>query len=67
MLEGSLRIAGFGGYPATFVKIGDLADGSSLIFTDHGGPESFFFANRSRAGSLDPDALFTPKPPGVRV
>ena len=65
LLEGSLRLAGYGGYGSTFVKAGKLPDGSSLFFTDHAGPASYFFANRSRAGSLDRDALLMPKPQGT--
>lgn len=68
VLEGGLRLAGYGGYPPTFVEAGTLPDGSRLIFTDHGGPNSYFFANRSRAGSLDRTAFVMPKPANtVRV
>ncbi|MFG0286296.1 MAG: tetratricopeptide repeat protein, partial [Phycisphaerales bacterium JB039] len=67
-LEGALRLAGFGGYPPTFITAGTLRSGERLIFTDHGGPGSYFFANRSRPGSLDRAALVMPKPAGtVRI
>ena len=65
LLEGGLRLAGYGGYGSTFFKAGTLPDGSSLIFTDHAGPTSYFFANRSRGGSLDRDAFVMPKPEGT--
>lgn len=61
-IEGLLRVAGYGGYPPTFRTVGTLADGSRLVFTDHGGPTSYFFANRSLPGSLDPTAFLEPKP-----
>jgi len=64
-LEGALRLAGFGGYPSTFVEAGRLSDGSTLFFTDHGGPGSYFFESRSPGGSLDPAAFVMPKPEGV--
>ncbi|MCC7390258.1 MAG: hypothetical protein IT431_16000 [Phycisphaerales bacterium] len=63
--EGVLRLAGYGGYPPTFDKVGTLPDGSTLVMTSHAGPGSYFFANRSRAGSLEPDAFISPKPAGV--
>ncbi|MCA9284318.1 MAG: tetratricopeptide repeat protein [Phycisphaerales bacterium] len=65
LLEGSLRLAGYGGYPPTFVRAGTLANGSTLVLTSHGGPTSYFFANRSLPGSLDPSAFEMPKPAGT--
>lgn len=59
------RVAGYGGYPATFRSFGDLGDGRRLVMTDHGGASSYFFAERSRPGSLDRDALVMPKPAGT--
>lgn len=64
-IEGTLRLAGYGGYPPTFDEVGRLPDGSTLVMTSHAGPGSYFFANRSRAGSLEPDAFVSPKPAGV--
>jgi tetratricopeptide (TPR) repeat protein len=67
-MEGGLRIAGYGGYPPTLRRVGTLEDGSSLVLADNGGPASYFFANRSRAGSLHQSAFVMPKPAGtVRV
>lgn len=62
VLEVGCRIAGYGGYPPTFIEAGSLSDGSRVVFTDHGGPNSYFFASRSRGGSLDRTALVMPKP-----
>ncbi|MEZ6319355.1 MAG: hypothetical protein R3B49_11495 [Phycisphaerales bacterium] len=61
-LEGAARLAGYGGYPPTFDKVGTLDDGSTLVMTQHAGPGSYFFSTRSRAGSLDPTAFAMPKP-----
>lgn len=67
-LEGAARLAGYGGYPPTFDKVGTLDDGSTLVMTQHAGPGSYFFSTRSRAGSLDPTAFVMPKPAGtVRI
>ncbi|MCB9837698.1 MAG: SGNH/GDSL hydrolase family protein, partial [Phycisphaeraceae bacterium] len=67
-VEGACRIAGYGGYPPTFAKVGVLDDGSSLVMTQQTGPGSYFFATRSRAGSLNETALVMPKPAGtVRI
>ncbi|MCC6322370.1 MAG: tetratricopeptide repeat protein [Phycisphaerales bacterium] len=65
LLEFGLRLAGFGGYPTTFRRIGNMPDGSSLVVTDNPGPASYFFANRSRPGTLHQGSLVMPKPPGV--
>jgi tetratricopeptide (TPR) repeat protein len=63
LIEGACRLAGYGGYRPTFVDAGQVDDGSTLVFTDHGGPNSYFFSNRSNPGSLDPTAFIMPKPP----
>lgn len=65
LAEVVLRLAGFGGYPTTFRRVGTLADGSSLVITDNPGPTSYFFANRSRPGTLHQSELVMPKPAGV--
>lgn len=68
VLEIALRAAGYGGYPATFRRIGALANGSTLVMTDVDGPVSYFFAARSGGMALDPIAFEMPKPAGtVRV
>jgi len=65
VLEGFLRLCGYGGYPTTFRRVGTLEDGSSLIITDNPGPASYFFANKSRPGTLNQSALVMPKPKGT--
>ncbi|USN99294.1 MAG: tetratricopeptide repeat protein [Phycisphaeraceae bacterium] len=60
--EGACRLAGYGGYPPTFRRYEPIDDGHALVMTDYGGPSSYFFANRSRAGSLERTALLMPKP-----
>lgn len=65
MIEGVCRLAGYGGYEPTFQRFGRLADGSELVITDFRGPSSYFFADRSRPGSLDRRALRMPKSPGT--
>lgn len=64
-LEGALRLAGYGGYGSAFRVVGTLDNGSKVVFTDHAGPTSYFFANRSLPGSLDPVAFESPKPRGT--
>ena len=67
-IEGACRLAGYGGYAGTFAEVGTLDDGSTLVMTRHAGPSSYFFASRSRPGSLNETALTMPKPPGtVRI
>ena len=65
VIEGACRIAGYGGYRPTFVDAVTLENGSRLVFSDHGGPNSYFFTNRSNPGSLDPTAFVLPKPTGT--
>jgi len=68
LLEGALRLAGYGGYAPTFSRAGTLPDGATLVMTDHGGPASYFFRSRSRPASLNPTAFEMPKPAGtVRI
>lgn len=64
-IEGACRLAGFGGYRPTFVDAVTLENGSRLVFSDHGGPNSYFFTNRSNPGSLDLTAFVMPKPAGT--
>jgi tetratricopeptide (TPR) repeat protein len=59
--ELGLRVAGFGGYPATLRKVMSI-DGRDLVITDHEGPVSYFFANKERPGYNDQYSFFSPKP-----
>ena len=64
-VEIGFRLAGYGGVPPTFDRVGVLPDGSELVFTTFAGPASYFRTSRSPAGSLERDAFVMPKPPGT--
>jgi tetratricopeptide (TPR) repeat protein len=63
--EVACRAAGYGGYPSTFREYGAVGGGRRLVMTEHAGASSYFFADRSRPGSLSRDALLMPKPEGT--
>jgi tetratricopeptide (TPR) repeat protein len=65
LIEGAFRVAGYGGYATTFQRYGRISGGADLVITDYTGPSTYFFADRSRPGSLARDALLMPKPPGT--
>jgi tetratricopeptide (TPR) repeat protein len=66
-IEGALRLCGFGGYPPTIVQAGPTPAGT-LCYTDNPGPASYFFANKSRPGSVNTYTFHSPKPKGtVRI
>ncbi len=66
-IEGVLRFCGFGGYPPTIVQAGPTAAGM-VYYTDNPGPASYFFANKSRPGSINTYTFLMPKPKGtVRI
>lgn len=60
-VELCLRLLGYGGFPPTIVEVGET-DGSTLCITDRSGPASYFFANRSKPGSINPFTFRKPKP-----
>ncbi len=64
-VEAALRLAGFGGYPPTFVPVGTLEGGGTLVVTQVDGPVSYFIAGRTEAMALDPVAFRMPKPEGT--
>jgi len=65
--EGIARLAGYGGYAPTMLRIGDTPRGT-VVITDKSGPASFFYANRDRSGAIDENTFISPKPPGtVRI
>ena len=59
--ELALRLFGLGGYPPVFVKVGSTPNGT-VVITDTPGAASFFFANRSKPGSIDQYTFLSPKP-----
>lgn len=60
MMEGTLRLAGMGGYPPVFRRVGQTSRGE-LVITDQAGAASFFFANRDRPGYNDQYSFYEPK------
>ena len=62
--EGSLRLAGYGGYDRMLKKAGQV-EGGTLVISDQAGAISYFFANRSRPGYNEQYNFLTPKPKGV--
>jgi len=68
LAEVAARATGYGDYPPTIVEVADRADGSTVCITDTPGPASYFFANRSKPGSINSFTFLHPKPKGtVRV
>lgn len=71
--EGSLRLAGFGGYPPVLRPIGPLPQvpgntappGSILHVTDNAALRTWFFNNPYQPGSLNDASMVMPKPPGT--
>lgn len=67
LVEGALRLFGFGGYPSTIVRKVHTPQGEVCI-TDTPGPASYFYANRSKPGANDQYDFLDPKPAGtVRI
>jgi tetratricopeptide (TPR) repeat protein len=64
VVEGALRLFGFGGYDPVLRKAGDVPEGS-LIISDQAGAISYFYANRSRPGFNEQYHFLSPKPKGV--
>src|ERR1051325_1165010 len=62
--EAVLRVCGLGGYPTTIRRVAKT-DGGELCITDAPGPASYFFANRSKPGSINQCSFLDPKPAGT--
>lgn len=60
LAELGLRLAGFGGNPPVFRRVGKMAQGE-LVMTDQAGAISYFFANRDRPGYNDQYTFVEPK------
>lgn len=65
VLEGGLRLAGFGGYDPFFREVGAAPSGARLIATDSRGLKRFFFRNPRSAGTFRPAIFEDPKPEGT--
>jgi tetratricopeptide (TPR) repeat protein len=67
LLEGGLRIAGFGGYAPIIRAVGKTEHGTLLI-TDPAGAATWFFANRKRPGYNEQYSFYQPKAAGsIRI
>lgn len=64
LLEGALRLSGWGGYPDFFREL-PLPDGSTLVVSDSIGSSSYFYANREKPGTNDEFSMVMPKPAGT--
>ena len=65
LLELVLRVIGFGGYPAFFRDMGELAPGQSLVITVPDASRPYFFADPDRAGYAEESEFVMPKPAGT--
>ncbi len=61
LLEGVLRLFGWGGYAAFFREL-PLPDGTTLVVSDTAGSSGYFFANREKPGTNDEFSMVMPKP-----
>jgi len=67
-IEGVLRLAGWGGYPAFLRTAGRLPSGASVALVEPAASKPYFFANPTRPGYAEETNFLMPKPAGtVRV
>jgi lysophospholipase L1-like esterase len=67
-VEGVLRLAGWGGYPAFLRTAGRLPSGASVALVEPAASKPYFFANPTRPGYAEETNFLMPKPAGtVRV
>jgi tetratricopeptide (TPR) repeat protein len=64
LVEGALRLFGWGGYSAFFREL-PLADGTILVVSDMAGSSNYFYANRDKPGTNDEFSFVMPKPDGT--
>jgi tetratricopeptide (TPR) repeat protein len=64
LLEGGLRLFGWGGYSDFFREL-SLPDGATLVVSDVAGSSNYFYANREKPGTNDEFAFVMPKPAGT--
>ncbi len=69
LVEGGLRVAGFGGRAATLRVLGAVDESrpelGRVVSSSTEGPGSFFYMNRDRPGTIELFSFVTPKPEGV--
>ncbi len=64
LLEGVLRLFGWGGYSDFFREL-PLSDGTTLVVSDVAGSSNYFYANREKPGTNDEFSFVMPKPAGT--
>ena len=68
LVEGGLRLAGWGGYPPFLRFAGPLPGGAQVALVEPAASKPYFFANPTRPGYAEETNFLMPKPPGtVRV
>ena len=68
VLELSLRMFGWGGYPEFIRRVGTLPSGAQLCIVEPAASKPYFFANPSRPGYAEQSSFCMPKPAGtVRI
>ncbi|MFM7205687.1 MAG: hypothetical protein ACKO4T_03310 [Planctomycetaceae bacterium] len=68
LIEGGLRLCGWGGYPTFFRIAGRLPGGSQVALVEPAATKPYFFANPTRPGYAEETNFLMPKPAGtVRV
>lgn len=65
VVEGGLRLAGFGGYPAFLRSAGKLPTGGEVCLVEPAASKPYFFANPDRPGYADQTNFLMPKPAGL--
>jgi hypothetical protein len=62
LVEGALRLFGWGGYPPFVTEIAEIAPGQTLHAVDADATRPYFFANPDRPGFAEETAFIMPKP-----
>lgn len=62
LIEGVLRLCGWGGYPAFFRIAGTLPSGESVALVEPAASKPYFFANPTRPGYAEETNFLMPKP-----
>jgi len=62
LVEGALRLFGWGGYPPFVTEIAEIAPGQTLHAVDADATRPYFFANPDRPGFAEETAFVMPKP-----
>jgi hypothetical protein len=62
MVEGGLRLGGWGGYPTFFRTAGQLPSGASIALVEPAATKPYFFANPTRPGYAEETNFLMPKP-----